>query len=675
MRVTVLKGRPNYLCWRALKLCVPAADAGGAEHLAFASLCAFALGDPDGDLDRWPRRAPLAAVAADAWRGASDRLLRRVRCAIGCCSVAADREACGALAARRRAERAHVVLTNHAFALARREFFRHLVFDECEHLHDVAHDAFSHTVSLPALADLLDRHRGADSAEATGPVARVEREAVPKSEAWEAAVECGEHARRGLRAGERLADEVVGFRTWRDARRRERADEDAHSLFREYAFRPDAEELVRSQAELLEALKQLATGVTRLLEHVDTVPTRGLHALRRALELYRADLEDLVLGVDAWLPRAGDGSPEFRDEVFHDVESPPSGGEQLVARVLLPHEVLGRRYYPDLSGAVLCSATTWLKGGFDAAATYLGVARAHAPAPDEEREPTPVRTFRAPEAFDYGRVLVAVPRDAPTVRDKDAWLDYVGRFVAWLAERTRGRLLVLFTNADDLTRVGTRLEPFFAARNQAFWYQRMDGTAKEELGELFRSHTDSVLLGLDTFWYGADFPGQTLEYLVLVRLPYGVPDRYHHAQCAVLGTSDQRRQIYMPRALAKFRQGFGRLMRRESDRGVVFVLDRRVLDPRHRVFLGELPLRRAAFEEAAAGEEDVEGARYVTADTERCLREALAHMEMGADVRRRGLDVPFAGWSPEGERGGSAPASRAPRAEERPVIRPEDVPY
>ena len=80
---------------------------------------------------------------------------------------------------------------------------------------------------------------------------------------------------------------------------------------------------------------------------------------------------------------------------------------------------------------------------------------------------------------------------------------------------------------------------------------------------------------------------------------YGVPDHYYHAQCAALGPSEQRRSIYMPRALAKFRQGFGRLMRKESDRGCVFVLDKRILDPRHRIFLRELPLHHEVVVERA----------------------------------------------------------------------------
>ena len=198
---------------------------------------------------------------------------------------------------------------------------------------------------------------------------------------------------------------------------------------------------------------------------------------------------------------------------------------------------------------------------------------------------------------------------------------------------------MLFTSADDCRKVGARLEPFFAERHLPLWYQGMPGAEKEELGELFRSRTDSVLLGLDTFWYGADFPGETLEYLVIVKLPYGVPDGYHHAQCASMGSGDQRRAIYMPRALSKFRQGFGRLMRKITDRGCVFVLDSRVLEPRHRSFLRELPLAEPSL---TASDEEPTGARFVRGDTDDCVREALAHMGMLEDVRLRELDTPFA---------------------------------
>jgi hypothetical protein len=99
----------------------------------------------------------------------------------------------------------------------------------------------------------------------------------------------------------------------------------------------------------------------------------------------------------------------------------------------------------------------------------------------------------------------------------------------------------------------------------------------------------------------------------------------------------------MPRALAKFRQGFGRLMRRESDRGCVFILDGRAIEPRHRVFLRELPIGGEVG--APWNDADATGARLVRGETDRCLREAFAHMGLLADLERRGLAVGFIGGS------------------------------
>jgi len=640
IRVAVLKGRENYLCWRAL--CLQARGPGDPpeEQLAWSALALFALRDEEGDLDRFSLRGALPGLDPERWRRALERLLRASRCETGCCSYASDRATCAAESAWRRAERAHVVITNHALALARRDFFQHLVFDECEHLHDVALSAFSSSVGLRELDELLGRLSGADGRR---PLERVVSLAPPDSAAAVLGQACRTATASARAAVAELGRGCRAFKAWRAQQARARQAADEHSLFREYVL-AQGEPVLAPHAELCAALLELGTELAQLAECLDeALPARETPRVRRALEVLRVELEELRRAVDAWIPRDERGAPAFGREAFHDLETTVAGEDVLAVRVLLPHEYLGRHYYPTLAGAVLLSATTWLRGGFEAAAAYLGLARAAEPAEDEEREPMVVHSFRAPEAFDYARVLVAVPRDVPAVHDKGAFLDYTARFLGYLAERTRGRLLALFTNAEDLSQVGGALEPFFAARHIPFWWQRMRGVGKEELGQLFRAHVDSVLLGLDTFWYGADFPGSTLEYLVIVRLPYGVPDRYHHAQCSVLGNSVQRRTIYLPRALAKFRQGFGRLMRKESDRGCVFVLDKRVLDPRHRLFLDELPLV-TAWDEAARGERL---ARLVQGDAERCLDEAFAHMGMKADLRRRGLERGFAGWRAE----------------------------
>ncbi|MBL8861010.1 MAG: hypothetical protein JNK02_03280 [Planctomycetes bacterium] len=647
MRVTLLKGRDNYLCWRALKSTVPEEESGEA-WLAWAQLATFATTDLEGDLDRLPRRPPVQLVSSAPYMKALDALLRTVRGQSGCCTHKSDRAACGAEVARKRAEKSHVVLVNQAFALARPEFFRRLIFDECEHLHEVAHNAWSRTLSFRELRGILSRVRQPDRPGSRAVLDRLERQSLsgtPFGNALEACVVAHEELESCVDELERAALE---FDVWRREELRVRPESEQHFLLREYAAH-DGRGLIRARVEASHAGAELETSLADLAERLADLPVRGAPALRRALDLARTDLDEALTTIGAWLPLEED-EPRFSDAYFYDVEPEPRGGLVLAARVLLPNEVLGSSYYPELACAAFLSATTWIAGGFDAAKAYLGLDRAQRPRADEDRVGSSVRTFHAPDVFDWSRVLVAIPKDAPSVqRDKGAFLAYVRRFVAHLGERTRGRLLVLFTNASDMKLVGEELVGFFRARRIPFWFQNQAGTVKEELADLFRARVGSVLMGVDTFWYGADFPGEALEYLVIVKLPYGVPDRYHQAQCAAIGAAEQRRQIYMPKSLSKFRQGFGRLMRRETDRGCVFVLDSRALEPKHRMFLRELPVA-LGFDSGAEGAAG-NLARLVRGDTDHCVREALRHMGLAGEAEARGLDTPFDAYD---ARGGAA---------------------
>jgi len=633
LRVSLLKGRENYLCWRALRLALPVDEEDGPAWLAWTQLALFALGDLEGDLDRLPLRPPLPSEASAPLFTAASELRRAVRAQAACCTQREDKRTCAAGLARARAERSHLVIVNQAFALAVPEFCRHLVFDECEHLHEQAHNACSKSLSLRTARAVLARLSQPGKPASRAVLDRLARLLPGMTGSERTLAQCRHTLQKAGGALELLAQAAQGFLDWRELE---------EATLASYVERPEAETLVGARLEFGAQLRGLEQDLAELSARLSAQPARAFAQPRRQLDLAAVELAALAAALEAWMPLDED-RPSFRPNTFYDVERDARGDLVLASRVLLPNEFLGRSYYPTLVNAVFVSATTWIAGGFEAARGYLGLDRAAEPAADEERPGMHVRTFRASDPFDYARVLVAVPSDAPSAaqESKVAFLDYVRRFVAHLGERTRGRMLVLFTNALDARRVGEELSGFFRARRIPLWFQNQEGTVKEELSDLFRARVDSVLLGVDTFWYGADFPGETLEYLVIVKLPYGVPDRYHEAQCAALGASEQRKRIYMPRALAKFRQGFGRLMRRENDRGVVFVLDARLLQPRQRPFLRELPIENPieTLRDPAAG---LNRARFVRGESERCLREAFEHMGLTDELRRRGLAWSFA---------------------------------
>jgi ATP-dependent DNA helicase DinG len=112
------------------------------------------------------------------------------------------------------------------------------------------------------------------------------------------------------------------------------------------------------------------------------------------------------------------------------------------------------------------------------------------------------------------------------------------------------------------------------------------------LAEEFRSHPETILFGVDTLWTGQDFPGDSLVCLVIAKLPFPRQDPLFEARCRACEESGERwfERFYLPEAVLKFRQGFGRLIRSETDTGVIVVLDHRLTQKSYRqAFLGSLP--------------------------------------------------------------------------------------
>jgi ATP-dependent DNA helicase DinG len=204
-----------------------------------------------------------------------------------------------------------------------------------------------------------------------------------------------------------------------------------------------------------------------------------------------------------------------------------------------------------------------------------------------------------PSPFPYVRsVLLAVPRDAP-LPDGGAYRAFVDKAASALAGVAGGSALILFTSYEALRSAYASARPIL--EDQGIRCLKQGDDDRSRLLQSFLSDESSVLFATDSFWEGVDAPGDTLRLVILCRLPFKAPtDPVFEARCEALERNGGNpfMELSLPESVMKFKQGFGRLMRRSSDHGVVAVLDGRILRKSYGAyFLRSLPKTRTSFAE------------------------------------------------------------------------------
>jgi ATP-dependent DNA helicase DinG len=297
------------------------------------------------------------------------------------------------------------------------------------------------------------------------------------------------------------------------------------------------------------------------------------------------------------LQGAGDGlrralAPPPDDDSVRWIEV--CGRERSVAVSAVPLDlapILRDDLFRRLDTAIVTSATLTASSGqlvedsrrFDFLSARLGLT-------DPDLRPT-TAVFDSPFRYET-QSLLAIPSDVPAPNtDPDGHRRAVTRIVLDVAEASDGGLFVLFTSHREVRQLANELRARGIERR---WPLLVHGDeSRDALLARFRESGQAILLGTASFWEGVDVPGDALRGLVIAKLPFRVPtEPVTAAQCEAIEArgGDPFVEYMLPHASLRLKQGFGRLIRSSTDRGVVVVADPRIVTKRYgRGLLEALP--------------------------------------------------------------------------------------
>ena len=586
-RAAVMKGKGRYLCPLRLKDLRTAGPKTLDEARVLTKILIWQPNTLSGDADE-------LFIPAPGERAVFQHLsAQNPACNMNTCT-ATD---CYFYQARRIAESSHVVIVNHALLLADIAVenkalpeYKRLVIDEGHHLESAATDSLTYKIDREETGRVLGdlgRASGTGNRRASGLLSEIAsraRQSLPPDKSG--AVEMVAN-----QAAEGVANVYSHSVSFFDVLLDFFADE--VSDMGDYSQRVRLTKAVRnrtgwSQVEL--AGDNFVKSLQALAKSLDTL-FRGLNEVGEVM----ADFEMLAGRLNGGIRFVTEASEQVlrmilkpNDESIYwaELENRRFGGKSSGPKLSLnvaPLRVgplMEKHLWNGKESVVLTSATmrTATSNGKGATFDYI----------KDRLQATDADVVAVGSPFDYkNSTLVYLVTDIPEP-NQQGYQQWVEKGLIALFRASQGRGLALFTSNAALRATGKVIAPELM-KDDILVYEQGDGTSRRVMLEQFKAADKAVLLGTRSFWEGVDIQGDKLSALAILKLPFDVPtDPIFSARSETFTNSFNDYSV--PETVLKFRQGFGRLIRSRTDRGVVAILDRRLTSKGYgSAFLSALP--------------------------------------------------------------------------------------
>ncbi len=553
VKTILMKGRQNYVCRRRLAEALADRDLFDDEVAELETIAEWVARSPDGsrsDLSFMPKEQVWSRICSE-----SDACMG-IRCAF--------HEECFVMRVRKEAATSHIIIVNHHLLFADLEVrmggvgyddtavlppFHHIIFDEAHGIEDAATSFFSEYFTRFRMHKQVSVFYRIRRGSISGHLLTLERLSSSSGHVQDA-VSAVQKIKDVFASVEEIALSMLSASTsWR---LRESTSGEAARLL-------EAMALLRAEiAGFTGIIREILDGIDEEDQN-EPVVWESKFALRR-LEFVGilcqhfiewSERRESVFWMERLKTRDGGFYPRF-------VQTPLSVAPMMKEGVFEPFNT------------VLCvSATLRIGTSFGYWLKRNGVSLV-----EQDRVLTGV--YDSPFPYDRN-VLFCIPSDAPLPEENSyqIWLEHA---IVSLLQSSAGRALVLFTSYESLRTACSRAREALSPLGIQVYRQGDDDRSR--LLEAFKNDESSVLFATDSFWAGVDAPGDTLSHVILAKLPFKVPnDPVHAARSEALEMAGLNpfMELSLPEAVVRFRQGFGRLIRRKTDRGVVTVLDRRLL--------------------------------------------------------------------------------------------------